>query len=126
MPASPITGVGRAVLLVDDLDAALAFYHDVLGFEVLHDSADGGSRYLHVGVPGQHGVGVWLMPRGGATPPASGPPALVLYAADRDTVRTLLEDHGADVWAVADDPGSRSLHTRDPAGNVLVVAELKP
>lgn len=37
-----------------------------------------------------------------------------------------LERHDVEVWDVRDDGHSRSLHLRDVAGNVLVVAELRP
>jgi catechol 2,3-dioxygenase-like lactoylglutathione lyase family enzyme len=56
------SALGRVVVLVDDPDTALAFYRDVLGFSVLHDQAGNGYRYLHMGVPGQEQVGLWLMP----------------------------------------------------------------
>jgi predicted enzyme related to lactoylglutathione lyase len=115
------SGLGRVVLRVDDLEAALAFYRDVLGFVVLHDSEAGGYRYLHVGVPGQEGVGVWLMPDGAARSDA---PALVLYTDDLHAVRARLVSHGAEVWAEQDDPSSRSLHFRDVAGNVVIAAQL--
>lgn len=59
---SPIKALGRAVLLVDDADAAVAFYDRALGFRVLHDQTTDGNRRVHIGVPGQDGVGIWLIP----------------------------------------------------------------
>jgi catechol 2,3-dioxygenase-like lactoylglutathione lyase family enzyme len=35
------SALGRMVLLVDNAEAALAFYRDVLGFRVLHDQTAG-------------------------------------------------------------------------------------
>lgn len=55
------SALGRVVVLVADADAALSFYQDVLGFAVLHDRTAGGYRYLHLGLPGQEPVGLWLM-----------------------------------------------------------------
>ncbi|MCW2941686.1 MAG: Glyoxalase-like domain protein, partial [Actinomycetia bacterium] len=51
MPGVMLSGVGRVVVPVEDQEGALAFYRDILGFVVLHDSETGGYRYLHVGVP---------------------------------------------------------------------------
>ncbi|WP_055478022.1 VOC family protein [Sphaerimonospora mesophila] len=124
------SGVGRMVVLVDDPDAALAFYRDVLGFTVLYDQTVGGYRYLHIGVPGQDGVGLWLMPVtsdrereliGGQS---GGQPLLVLYTADLDRVGARLREHGVRVWNERDDAGSRSLHFADLYGNVIVVVQL--
>ena len=89
--------IGRVVVGVSDQDEALAFYRDVLGFEVLHDSDDEGLRYLHIGLPGQPDTGLWLMP--GAA--EHDRPLLVLYADDLaeivDGVRAARgEDVGAD------------------------------
>lgn len=116
------SGVGRAVLPVADAERALGFYRDALGFEVLHDSDAGGFRYLHVGVPGQAGVGLWLFPGDG--PGGEGRPALVLYTDDLDAVRARLLEHEAEVWNERADADSRSLHFRDSEGNVVIAAQL--
>lgn len=116
------SGVGRAVLPVADAERALGFYRDALGFEVLHDSEAGGFRYLHVGVPGQEGVGLWLFP--GERPGADGRPALVLYTDDLERVRARLLEHGAEVWNERADADSSSLHFRDSEGNVVIAAQL--
>ncbi|NED93743.1 hypothetical protein G1H11_00250 [Phytoactinopolyspora alkaliphila] len=61
------SALGRTVLLVEDQVEALDFYRDVLGFAVLHDSSADGYRYLHVGVDGQAGTGLWFMPAPGGS-----------------------------------------------------------
>ena len=104
--------IGRVVIGVSDQDEALAFYRDVLGFEVLHDSDEEGFRYLHMGVPGQAHTGAWLMP-GTAEHDR---PLLVLYADDLAAVRKVLRRHRVATWAETD----TSLHFRDCCGNVLV------
>ncbi|WP_106403803.1 VOC family protein [Actinocorallia populi] len=125
------TGIGRTVVLVDEPDEALEFYRDVLGFEVVHDSTRGGYRYLHLGFPGQDGVGVWLM---AATSEregelvgrqTGGQPLLVLYTDDLAAVRSRLTDHGVRTWAETQDADSASLHFADLYGNVIVAAQLK-
>ncbi|HEX8856290.1 MAG TPA: VOC family protein [Thermoleophilaceae bacterium] len=128
--AAPFTQLGRVVVLVDDQDAALAFYRDVLGFEVLHDSEDGGFRYLHVGLPGWGGPGIWLMPandsgtRSLVGRQAGAHPLLVLYTDDIEATRTGLEAAGVKVWQDRDDDGSRSFHFRDVSGNTLIAVQL--
>lgn len=128
--AGLFSGVGRVVVLVDDPGAALDFYRGVLGFRVLYDRTEGGYRYLHVGVPGQESVGLWLMPAVGDQERArvgrqcGDQPLLVLYADDLDRVGGRLRDHGVRVWNEREDAGSRSLHFADLYGNVIVVAQL--
>jgi catechol 2,3-dioxygenase-like lactoylglutathione lyase family enzyme len=116
----PAPTLGRVVLLVHDQQEALAFYRDVLGFAVLHDSDADGFRYLHVGLPGQPETGLWLFPGEART---GGGPLLVLYADDLDAVRARLDEHGVARFEEREDPAGRSLQFRDPAGNVLVAAE---
>ncbi|MFE1320541.1 VOC family protein [Kitasatospora phosalacinea] len=122
------SGLGRLVVLSDDPDTTLAFYRDVLGFRVLHDRTVDGYRYLHVGVPGQEGVGLWIMSVVGERERAlvggqcGDQPLLVLYTADLDAVHSHLLSHGVRVWNEREDAGGGSLHLADPHGNVLVVA----
>lgn len=128
---SLFSALGRMVLLVDDLDPALAFYRDVLGFSVLFDQTADGYRYLHIGVPGQEAAGLWLMPAGTDREreligrQSGGRPLLVLYTADLDRVRDRLREHGVRMWSEQEDTGSRSLHFADLYGNVIVVAQLR-
>ncbi|MEA2269284.1 MAG: hypothetical protein QOF29_1512 [bacterium] len=123
------TTLGRVVVLVDDQDAALAFYRDALGFETLHDAEAGGLRYLHVGPPGG-GTGVWLLPADGdgdralVGRQAGDHPFLVLYVDDLDAARERLVRHGVELFNERQDDDSRSLQFRDVAGNVLVAAQL--
>ncbi|GBQ03455.1 lyase [Streptomyces spongiicola] len=125
------SGLGRLVVLVEDPDAALAFYRDVLGFRVLHDRTADGFRYVHVGVPGQDAVGLWLMTAGSGREAeligrqCGGQPLLVLYTTDLDAVRAHLHGHGVRVWNEREDTDSRSLHLADLYGNVIVVAQLR-
>jgi predicted enzyme related to lactoylglutathione lyase len=124
------TSLARVVVLVEDQDAALAFYRDALGFETLHDAEAGGLRYLHAGPPGG-GAGVWLLPAGAGDRALVGRqagdhPLLVLHVADLDATRERLAAHGVAVFRERTDGDSRSLQFRDVAGNVIVAAELAP
>ncbi|RNL70885.1 VOC family protein [Streptomyces sp. I6] len=128
---SLFSGLGRLVVLVEDPDAALAFYRDVLGFRVVHDRTTDGYRSLHVGVPGQEAVGLWLMTATGGREQeligrqCGGQPLLVLYTTDLDAVRAHLRGHGVRVWGEREDTDSRSLHLADLYGNVIVVAQVR-
>ena len=53
----------------DDPDAALAFYRDILGFEVRNDVGYGGLRWITVGPAGQPGTSIVLEP---PAPPGCG------------------------------------------------------
>ena len=123
------TNVGRIVVLVDDQEAALAFYRDVLGFEVAVDVTTDGHRSLHLTVP--DGTGVWLMPAGTDEEyshvgrQTAGKPLFVLYTDDLDVVMDRLRQRAVEVWNVRDDPDARSLHLRDHLGNVIIAAELR-
>src|SRR6185437_8608465 len=48
----------------DDPEAALAFYRDILGFELRNDVGYHGMRWLTVGPPGQPGTSIVLSPPG--------------------------------------------------------------
>ena len=122
------TRLGRIVILVDDQEAALAFYRDVLGFDVAFDETTNGSRSLHLSLAG--GAGVWLMPAstdeefshvGRQT---AGRPLFVLYTDDLEVVAERLRRRGVETWGLREDAGARSLHLRDHLGNVIVAAEI--
>ncbi|MBB0242598.1 hypothetical protein FNQ90_00365 [Streptomyces alkaliphilus] len=128
---SLFSGLGRVVVLVDDPEAALAFYRDVLGFRVLYDRTADGYRFLHIGLPGQESVGIWLMPALGDRErdlvgrQCGGQPLLVLYTADPDAVRERLREHGVRIWDEREDADSRSFHLADLYGNVIIVTQLR-
>lgn len=131
--------IHNAFLPQDDPDAALAFYRDVLGFELRNDVGYGGLRWLTVGPPDQPGVSLVLYPPGadpGVTDDerrtivemmAKGTFAtLTLATSDLDGVFARLSESGADVvQEPTDQPwGMRDCAFRDPAGNQLRVNQL--
>jgi len=118
----------------DDPDASLAFYRDVLGFEVRNDVGYGGMRWITVGPAGQPGTSIVLHP------PAADPgitdderrviaemmakgtyASLVLATPDLDGVFDRLQARGAEiVQEPTDQPyGVRDCAVRDPAGNMI-------
>ncbi|GAA4903034.1 putative glyoxalase superfamily protein PhnB [Stackebrandtia albiflava] len=118
----------------DDGEAALAFYRDVLGFEVRNDVAFGDMRWLTVGPPGQPETSVVLYPPQadpGVTEAERGViremmakgtfATLVLSAQDLDSVFERVAAAGAEVvQEPTDQPyGVRDCAFRDPAGNQI-------
>ena len=123
----------------DDPDAALAFYRDLLGFEVRNDVGYGGLRWITVGPAGQPGTSIVLHP------PAVDPGitdderrtivemmakgtygGILLATKDLDDTFTRLQAGDADiVQEPTDQPwGTRDFALRDPAGNMIRVQQL--
>jgi predicted enzyme related to lactoylglutathione lyase len=126
---------GRFTLLVRDYDEALAFYRDVLGFDVLHDSiGEGGQRFLHIGNAAQgglSGLGLWLLKPGSDVDRSligrqSGrQPFIVLYTPDCSAAVNALETRGVKIrHAPKSDGGAVYAHFEDLYGNEIVMVEL--
>ncbi|MDT0566689.1 VOC family protein [Streptomyces sp. DSM 3412] len=131
--------INASFLPHDDPDASLAFYRDVLGFEVRDDGGYDGMRWITVGPVGQPGTSIVLEPP--AVDPsvdegerrmivemmAKGTYARVLLATtDLDGAFARLEAGGAEV---VQEPtkqpyGVRDFAVRDPAGNLIRVQEV--
>jgi uncharacterized glyoxalase superfamily protein PhnB len=124
----------------DDPDAALAFYRDILGFEVRNDVGYNGMRWITVGPADQPQTSIVLYPPA-ATPGitdderrtvaemmAKGTYASILLASkDVDGTFERLEASNAEVvQEPTDQPyGVRDCAFRDPAGNMVRVQELR-
>ncbi|MCQ1948587.1 MULTISPECIES: VOC family protein [Arthrobacter] len=123
-----------------DPDASLAFYRDVLGFEVRNDVGYGGMRWITVGPPDQPGTSIVL------EPPAADPgvtdaerrtieemmakgtyAGMLLATADLDAAFERAVAGGAEVVQepMQQDWGARDCALRDPAGNQLRIQELR-
>jgi catechol 2,3-dioxygenase-like lactoylglutathione lyase family enzyme len=119
----PIEAIVETAIYADDLDAAEAFYRDVLGLEVIGHEA-GHHVFFRVG----NGVFLAFRPdatlKGDVLPPhgATGPGhfALGVRAEDLDGWRRRLEAHEVAVEKEVEWPrGGRSIYFRDPAGNLV-------
>jgi catechol 2,3-dioxygenase-like lactoylglutathione lyase family enzyme len=126
------TGVLETCVYASDLDAAMRFYGDVLGFDAF------------ARVEGRHvffrcGAGVFLVfdpdttsrapgAVGGVPVPAhgargAGHVAFAVAESTLDAWRARLAEHGVAVEAeIAWPKGGRSLYVRDPAGNSVELA----
>lgn len=124
----------------DDAEASLAFYRDVLGFELRNDVGYGGMRWLTMGPPDQPGTSVVLEPpfadpgvtdaerRTITAMMAKGTFArLVLSTRDLDATFAGLVEAGAEIVQepVQQDFGVRDCAVRDPAGNLIRINEVR-
>jgi catechol 2,3-dioxygenase-like lactoylglutathione lyase family enzyme len=122
----------------NDPAASLAFYRDILGFEVRNDVGYNGMRWITIGPPGQPGTSIVLFPPAaspGVTAEerrtieemmAKGTYAMLLLATPNlDATFERIQASGADI---VEEPtmqpyGVRDCAVRDPAGNLLRVQE---
>lgn len=130
----PLGPVLETCLYVDDLDAAHAFYREVLGLRCLEFDRERhaffdlepGNLLLFLPAASVEGGSVagQLVPPHGATGP--GHVAFSVAADDMAPWRTWLEEHGVPIESdLAWPQGGRSLYFRDPAGNSLELAEAR-
>ncbi len=131
--------INASFLPQDDPDAAVAFYRDILGFEIRLDVGYGGLRWITVGPPSQPGTSIVLYPPGadpGITADerrtitemmAKGTYGIITFAThDLDDTFTKLQAGGAEVvQEPTEQPyGIRDCAFRDPAGNLIRINQL--
>ncbi|MEV6692271.1 VOC family protein [Micromonospora sp. NPDC051196] len=123
-----------------DPEAALAFYRDILGFEVRLDVGHGGMRWLTVGPAGQPDTSIVL------TPPAVDPgitaderatiaemmakgtyAGILLATPELDKTFDRIQAAGVEVvQEPTEQPyGLRDCAVRDPSGNLIRIQELR-
>jgi len=117
----PEVTIGHVHLTVSDLDRSLAFYRDLLGFEV---TARYGTSAVFLSVGGYHhhiALNTWAGK--GATPPPAGHTGLyhfaILYPTRKElaTILQKLIDAGYPLTGTADHGVSEALYLNDPDGN---------
>ena len=130
--SGPATGIriGHVHLKVADLERAIAFYRDVLGFQVMQRF---GSQAAFLGMDGYHhhiGLNTWES-RGGSAPP-HGTTGLyhvaILYPTRADlagAMRRVLKA-GVPLDGMADHGVSKAIYLRDPDGNGLELYRDRP
>ena len=137
MTAMDIT-IHSSFLPHSDPDASLAFYRDVLGFEVRNDVGRGTMRWITVGPVGQPGTSILLAPpavdpgitdderRTIAEMMAKGTYAMLLLATkDLDGAFERLQAGDAEIVQepIEQPYGVRDFAVRDPAGNLIRIQE---
>ncbi|ALJ18709.1 VOC family protein [Microbacterium sp. No. 7] len=123
-----------------DPDASLAFYRDVLGFEVRLDVGYENMRWITVGPPSQPDTAIVLHPAGLGDGLSDEESAMLaelvakggyfgvnLATDDLDALFAQLEARGADIVQepIEQDYGIRDAAVRDPAGNLIRIQENK-
>ena len=123
-----------------DPEASLAFYRDVLGFEVRTDVGSGTMRWITVGPPGQPGTSILLAPpavdpgvtdderRTIAEMMAKGTYGWIMLATDDlDGTFEQVQAGGAEVVQepIEQPYGIRDCAVRDPAGNLVRIQEVR-
>lgn len=112
--------IGHVHLTVGDLDRSLAFYRDLLGFEV---TARYGTSAVFLSAGGYHhhiALNTWNGV--GATPPPAGHSGLfhfaILYPTRKELAQTLkrLIDAGYPITGTSDHGVSEALYLNDPDG----------
>jgi catechol 2,3-dioxygenase len=118
------TSIGHVHLQVTDLDRALAFYHDLLGFEVML-LAGGQAAFLSAGGYHHHiGLNTWHS-QGGRPAQREGVAGLyhaaILYAtrAELATIVKRLLQAGYPLRGASDHGVSEAIYLDDPDGNGL-------
>ena len=127
---SPGVRIGHVHLKVADLDRAVAFYRDVLGFEVTQKI---GSQAAFLGMDGYHhhiGLNTWESGRGAPPPPGTTGlyHAAILYP-DRPSLALALRrliEHGVSPDGAADHGVSEAIYLHDPDGNGLELYRDRP
>jgi catechol 2,3-dioxygenase-like lactoylglutathione lyase family enzyme len=130
--------INSSFLPHDDPDASLAFFRDVLGFEVRNDVGKGKMRWITVGPPDQPGSNILLAPpavdpgvtdeerRTVAEMMAKGTYGWILLST-KDLDATFERAQAGDAEVVQEPTeqpwGSRDCAVRDPAGNLIRIQE---
>jgi len=126
----PRVDIGHVHLKVSDIDRALAFYRDVLGFELTQRLGDEAAFLSAGGYHHNLGLNTWES-RGGSPPP---PGTTGLYhvairypdrAALGDALRRL-SDAGIPITGATDHGVSEAVYLRDPDGNGIELYRDRP
>lgn len=132
MPATApaATCVGHIHLKVSDLDRAITFYGDVLGFTVTQRYGD---QAAFLGAGGYHhhiGLNTWHSRGAGPAPVrAAGLYHSAFLYPDRASLGAVLQrvlDHGIDLDGAADHGVSEAVYLRDPDGNGVELYRDRP
>ena len=124
-------------IIVDDPDAALAFYQDTLGFTKLFEAENGGYRWITLSTPTQPEIQIVLeQPHGGRSQENGDAIAALLAKGELQMVQFKTDNLEATFEKVAAAPGAEVLQEptdqpwgqrdaafRDPAGNMVRIAQ---
>lgn len=126
----PETRIGHVHLKVSDLDRAVRFYTEALGFEVMQRWGDSAAFLSFGGYHHHLGLNTWESRGGG--PPARGTTGLyhfaILYPTRKELGRALkrLLRFGWQLDGAADHGVSEALYLHDPDGNGIELYRDRP
>jgi catechol 2,3-dioxygenase len=126
----PNVDIGHVHLKVSDIDRALGFYRDVLGFDVTQRMGDQ-AAFLSAGGYHHHlGLNTWES-RGGSPPPAgtTGLYHVAIRYPDRATLADALRrvvEAGIPISGASDHGVSEAIYLRDPDGNGIELYRDRP
>ena len=129
-PIDPRVDIGHVHLKVSDIDRALAFYRDVLGFEVMQRMGDSAAFISAGGYHHHLGLNTWES-RGGSPPPpgTTGLYHVAIRYPDRatlgDALRRLVENR-VPIDGATDHGVSEAIYLRDPDGNGIELYRDRP
>jgi catechol 2,3-dioxygenase len=129
-PIDPRVDIGHVHLKVSDVDRALGFYRDVLGFE---EFARMGDQAAFISAGGYHhhiGLNTWES-KGGAPPPpgTTGLYHVAIRYPDRPALGTALKrvvDAGVPLSGASDHGVSEAIYLRDPDDNGIELYRDRP
>jgi catechol 2,3-dioxygenase len=123
-------GIGHTHLKVSDLERSIAFYHGVLGFDIIQRYGRG-AAFLSAGGYHHHlGLNTWES--GGGTAPPPGHTGLyhvaIRYPTRHDLAVALRRvlDAGVPLQGASDHGVSESIYLADPDGNGLELTHDRP
>jgi catechol 2,3-dioxygenase-like lactoylglutathione lyase family enzyme len=129
--------ISQVTILVDDPDAALAFYRDTLGLTVQKEVAQGGYRWITLVSDSQPEIGIVLMqPHAGRSQEDGDAVAALLAKGEFNPIHLSLDDLDGSFDKIANAPGVEVLQepadqfwgvrdaaVRDPAGNMIRIEQ---
>jgi catechol 2,3-dioxygenase len=130
MTIDPRVDIGHVHLKVSDIDRALAFYRDVLGFEVMQQLGDQ-AAFLSAGGYHHHiGLNTWES-KGGTPPPrdTTGLYHVAIRYPDRQALARALRDvveAGIPISGASDHGVSEAIYLRDPDQNGIELYRDRP
>jgi catechol 2,3-dioxygenase len=126
----PRTAIGHVHLKVSDLDRAIDFYRDAMGFELMDRFGDqaaflsAGGYHHHIGLNTWHSKGADPAPVRSA-----GLYHFAILYADRKALANALKrliEHGVAIDGVADHGVSEAIYLHDPDGNGIEIYRDRP
>jgi catechol 2,3-dioxygenase len=130
MAIDPRVDIGHVHLKVSDLERAIAFYRDVLGFEVMHRYGDQAAFLAAGGYHHHIGLNTWES-KGGSPPPrgTTGLYHVAIRYPDRTTLAGAVKqvvDAGISLSGASDHGVSEAVYLHDPDQNGIELYRDRP